>query len=123
MLRRPQTASARSREFKLRLPEDVADRIEAKAKAEGRPQNRIIINELAAFPDLERIGTLAQFLGHLDNLLLKYGARINWQDLSDELIGTVDMVLKTKGAAQEVAIDKLRAVRSAMQKQKIGGSR
>ena len=34
----------------LRLPSDVLERIEAKAKREGRPFNRILINELALFP-------------------------------------------------------------------------
>ena len=123
MLRRPQTASARSREFKLRLPEDVADRIEAKAKAEGRPQNRIIINELAAYPDLEKIGELREHVANLEALLLKYSVRLTWQELSDELLGAVDAVIKTQGSAQQVAIDKLRAVRNAMQKQKTGGSK
>jgi hypothetical protein len=118
MLRRPQTASARSREFKLRLPEDVADRIEAKAKAEGRPQNRIIINELAAYPRLEKIGELDEHVAHLENLLLKHSARIEWQELAEQLLAAVDEVLNTQGAAQQVAIDKLRAVRSAMLKRK-----
>jgi hypothetical protein len=123
MLRRPQTASARSREFKLRLPEDVADRIEAKAKAEGRPQNRIIINELAAYPNLEKIGELREHVADLEVLLLKYSTRLTWQELSDELVSGIDAVLKTQGGAQQVAIDKLRAVRNAMQKQKTGGSK
>jgi hypothetical protein len=121
MLRRPQTASARSREFKLRLPEDVADRIEAKAKAEGRPQNRIIINELAAYPDLEKIGELREHVANLEALLLKYSVRLTWQELSDELISTVDAVLKTQGAAQQVAIDKLRALRNAQKTKESGG--
>ena len=34
----------------LRLPSDVLERIEAKAKREGHPFNRILINELALFP-------------------------------------------------------------------------
>ena len=118
MVRRLKTASERSREFKLRLPEDVADRIEAKAKAEGRPQNRIIINELAAFPNLEKLGVLGEHLRDLEGLLLKYSERITWQDLSDELLSTVDFVLKTQGAAQQVTIDKLRVVRNAMRKTK-----
>jgi hypothetical protein len=117
MLRRPQTAP-RVREYKLRLPEDVADRIEAKAKAEGRPQNRVIINELAAYPNLEKIGELRDHVQRLEELLLQYSTRITWQDLNDELVRGVDTVLKTQGTAQQVAIDKLRAVRNAMQKQK-----
>ena len=124
MLRRPQkTASARVREYKLSLPEDIANRIEAKAKDEARPQNRIIINELAAYPNLEKIGELRQHVADLEALLLKYSVRLTWQELSDELISTVDAVLKTQGGAQQVAIDKLRAVRNAMQKQKTGGSK
>ena len=124
MLRRPQkTASARVREYKLRLPEDIANRIEAKAKDEARPQNRIIINELAAYPNLEKIGELRQHVADLEALLLKYSVRLTWQELSDELISTVDAVLKTQGCAQQVVIDKLRAVRNAMQKQKTGGSK
>jgi hypothetical protein len=123
MPRRPQTASARSREFKLRLPEDVSDRIVAKAKAEGRPQNRIIINELAAFPDLEKHWRDTRHTDRLEALLLKYGTRIAWQELAEELLRGVDAVIKTQGAAQQVAIDRLRAARNAMEKTKTGGSK
>jgi hypothetical protein len=114
MARRAKTASERSREFKLRLPEDVARRIEAKAKAEGRPQNRIIINELAAFPNLQKQGDLAEHVRDLEVVLMKYSERITWQELADELLGAVDAVVKAQGAAQQVAIDRLRAVRNTM---------
>jgi hypothetical protein len=36
------------------LPTDVVERIEAKAKSEGRPFNRILVDELALFPHLDR---------------------------------------------------------------------
>jgi hypothetical protein len=124
---RPQTtktASARAREYKLRLPEDIATRIEHKAEAEGRPQNRVIINELAEYPDLKKIGELREHVADLEALLLKYSVRLTWQELSDELISTVDELLKTtQGAAQQVAFDKLFAVRSAMKKFKAGDSK
>jgi hypothetical protein len=125
MIRRPQkTASARVREYKLRLPEDIAARIEAKAKDEARPQNRIIINELAAYPNLEKIGELRQHVADLEAVLLKYSSRLTWQELSDELISTVDELLKTtQGAAQQVALDKLFSVRNAMKKFKAGDSK
>jgi HEAT repeat protein len=121
MPRRPQTAktaSPRAREYKVRLPTDIGDRIEAKAKAEGWPQNRTVINLLAKYFDLEKIGTLADQLGHLENMLLKYGSRIAWQEMVEEYDACVDEVLKTQGAAQQVAIDKLRAVRKGMEKEK-----
>jgi hypothetical protein len=121
MLRRPKAtkpAFARGREFKLRLPPDVSARIEAKAEAEGRPQNRIIINELAEYPDLKSVGTLAEHLGHFDNMLLKYSARIEWLELVEDYNRIIDEVLATKGAAHEVALDKLRSARKVMQKHK-----
>jgi hypothetical protein len=121
---RPHTASARGREYKLRLPEDIAERIEAKAKAEGRPQNRVVINELAEYPDLKKTGgQLGEHLQFLEQLILKHSTRIKWQELSEELLNIVDEILTTQGAAQQVAIDKLRAVRNAMQKQKAGDSK
>jgi hypothetical protein len=127
MLRRPQaaskTASARSREFKLRVPEDVADRIEEKAKAEGRPQNRIIINELAEYPELKKSADLGRHVERFETLLLRYGKHITWQELSEELLAAVDAVNTTQGAAQQIAIDRLRAVRNAMLKLKTGGSK
>ena len=47
----------------VRLPTDVVERIEAKAKGEGRPFNRILVNELALFPHLDgqaRLGELSE---------------------------------------------------------------
>jgi len=108
---------ATSREYKIRLSEDVAQRIEAKAKAEGRPQNRIIVNELESFP-VQGTRGLEELRGDFEVLLARYSARISWLDLSDELLNAVDAVLKTEGGAREAAIDKLRVVRSAMIKSK-----
>jgi hypothetical protein len=103
------------REYKLRLPLDISARVEAKAKELIKPQNRIIINELAAFPDLERQRTFAENLSALDNLLANYGSRITWLDLSEGLLKAVDAVLKADGAtAVQAAIDKLRVQRNAM---------
>jgi hypothetical protein len=117
MLQRPRKP-ARTREYKVRLPEDIALRIERKAKDEVRPQNRIIINELAEYPTLKGVGTFAENLGHFENMLLKYSARIEWQELVEDYNRIIDEVLATKGAAQQVAIDKLRAARKVMQKHK-----
>jgi hypothetical protein len=117
---RTTAAPSRGREYKIRLPEDVARRIEAKAKAEGRPQNRIIINELAAFPDLEAahaaVGGLQGLRDHYEVTLAKYSARIVVADLADELLRAVDMALEAGSRELEARLAKLRVVRSAMLK-------
>jgi hypothetical protein len=118
MARRKQqaTAPSRGREYKIRLPEDIARRIEAKAKDEARPQNRIIINELAAVPDLERLRDLATLVADMNITLARYGARIVWHDLSEQLLSAVDAVLNAQGGALQAAVDRLRVVRTAMRK-------
>jgi hypothetical protein len=102
------------RYYKVALPEDVAERIEAKAKAEGRPQNRIIINELAAFPDLETFKELAEQVSDMKTVLARYGARITSLDVSDALLVAVDAVLTAEGGALSAAVEKLRLARDGM---------
>jgi predicted DNA-binding protein len=102
------------REYKLRLPLDISARIEAKAKKEQRPQNRVIINELAAFPRLEKFEDFANLIGEMDNTLARYSARVVMHDLSDELLRALDTALAAQGSAQQAALDKLRVIRSAM---------
>jgi hypothetical protein len=102
------------REYKIRLPEDVAQRIEAKAKVEGRPQNRIIINELASVPDLEETRKLATLVGHMEVVIARYAAQITSHELSDRLLSAVDVVLNAQGGALTAAIEKLRVVRAEM---------
>jgi hypothetical protein len=112
--RRKQNPLRPGREYKIRIPEDVAKRIEAKARGEGRPQNRVIINELAQTPHLEQFRDLASLVGELKVVLARYGARISWHDLSDELLGAVDALLAAEGGALHGAVDRLAAVRGAM---------
>ena len=116
MARRKEKKPAKGWEYKLRLPRDIAQRIEAKAKETGWPRNRVIINELAAYPRLERQSDLGEHIGELGNLIARYGARIEWLDLSEQLLAAVDAVLKAQGGVQQAAIDRLRAVRSVMLK-------
>lgn len=107
------------------MPEDIRVRIERKSKQTGWPQNRVIINELAAFPELEKGGRdlLSGNLQHMNNLLARYGARIKWLDLSEALLKSVDAVLKAEGsAALQAAVDKLRIDRAAMLKTKTTGA-
>jgi len=121
--KKQRTAATRpGREYKIRLPEDVADRIEQKAANEQRPQNRVIINELAAFPDLQKARDLAESVGDLKVLLAQHSARIMWLDLSVQLLSAVDGVLEAEGSnALQAAVDKLRVVRLAMLKSKPRG--
>jgi hypothetical protein len=105
-------------DFKIRFPADVRERIVAKAAKTGWPQNRVIINELADYPRLERIEKLADQVAEMDDVLARYSARIVMHDLADELLEAVDTILKTEGSAQQAAIDKLRVARHAMLKTK-----
>ena len=114
--RRKKHATAQTRDFKLRMPEDISERIAAKAKEKGWPQNRVIINELADIPDLERYRDLASQVEVMREVLAKYGARITTLDLSEQLLAAVDVALKAEGGAQQAALDKLRVLRNAMMK-------
>jgi hypothetical protein len=113
--KKKQSAFEMGREFKLRLPPDVSDRIEQKAKAEGRPQNRVIINELASFPELEQQRGLGELVIEIQTVLARHGARIAWHDLADDLLNAVDAVLAAKtGGELQAAVERLRVGRLAM---------
>jgi hypothetical protein len=112
--RKKQPAPGQGREYKIRLPEDIAQRIEAKAKSEGRPQNRIIINELASVPDLEQTRNLATLVRDMEVVVARYAAQITSHDLSDRLLSAVDAVLNAEGGALTAAVEKLRVVRAGM---------
>jgi hypothetical protein len=108
------TAPPGGREIKMRLPEDIATRIESKAKAEGRPMNRVVINELALIPHYERLRDLNTAVQDMEIILARYGARITSHDLGEGLLQAVDAVLAAEGGAQQAAIDRLRVVRRSM---------
>ena len=112
--RKKQPAPGQGREYKIRLPEDIAQRIEAKAKVEGRPQNRIIINELAKFPDLEKTDKLAELVRYMEVVIARYAAQQTAADLSKQLLSAVDAVLNAQGGALTAAVEKLRVVRVGM---------
>jgi hypothetical protein len=113
--RRKKTPPPSGREFTIRLPEDIANRIRAKAEREIKPQNRIIINELAAYPRLEILEDVSTLASFMKNLYADYSSRIAWLDLSKDLLNAVDAVLKADGAsALQAAVDKLRIQRNAM---------
>jgi hypothetical protein len=114
--RRKKTASAMAREFKLRLPDDVSERIIAKAEKTGWPQNRVIINELADYPRLEEIGALADHVGEMGNTLARYRSEIIMHKLSGDLLDAIDALLKAEGDAVRAAIERVRVERNAMLK-------
>jgi hypothetical protein len=104
----------------LRLPTDVMKRVEAKAKDEGRPLNRIIINELAAFPDLDRQAKLGQLTRDMEIVLMRYHERIIVADLTDDLLGTVRDMVKADDANNvgllRAKVAKARVILAAMEK-------
>jgi hypothetical protein len=109
---RKKTAPGPSREFKLRIPGDVSDRLIAKAKLTGWPQNRVIINELADYPRLERRSTEMDLAVEMENTLARYGSRIVMLELSEKLLAAVDEFLMSGPSTPEA--DKLRIARNAM---------
>lgn len=111
---------APGREFKLRVPEDIAARIEKKAKAKLRPMNRILIDELAEFPDLEKYRDFGQHLEDMKIVLARYSARIIVADLTDELIRTLREIVKADDADNvgvlRARVAKVRTILAAMEK-------
>jgi hypothetical protein len=104
----------------LRLPTDVFERIEAKTKEKGWPLNRVIINELAAFPDLDQQAKLGELTRDMEVVLAQYGARIVTADLTDELLRTLREMLKADDANNagmlRAKVAKVRVILAAMEK-------
>ena len=75
--KRAATSPGKTRMFKLRLPEDIALRIEQKAKAEGRPLARTVINELARFPALDQVDKYADRLSDMTPDASRSTARVS----------------------------------------------
>ena len=99
----------------LRLPSDVLERIEAKAKREGRPFNRILVNELALFPHLDLQARLGELVRDMEAVLARYGSRITVTELNEALLRAVDEALaaRTDGEVQQ-QLDRLRVIRCTM---------
>jgi hypothetical protein len=108
-------APAPWRVYKLRLPTDIAERIEQEAAAEGRPVNRIIMNTLAAAPVAKQADRFEDSIRQLETMIWRHSARITWLDLTRELLDSVDDVLNAEGAEIHAAVDKLRIIRRAIE--------
>ena len=115
--RKPPEPGDRRQVF-VRLPEDVATRIDAKAKAMRLPFNRIVINELAEHPYLEMQRGLDETLHDMKITLAQYGARLTVTSLSEGMLQAIDEIIAAPTAAdRDAPLDKLRVLRSAMIKQ------
>jgi hypothetical protein len=102
----------------VRLPTDVFARIEQEAKAQGRPMNRVVINDLAAIPWLRSQAKLAETVRDMEVILAKYGARVTLADADQELLSAVDEVLVAQSDSElHARLDKVRVVRATIKKQ------
>jgi hypothetical protein len=118
--RKKRKVPGEGRRFHFRLPDDVADRLEKKAKDENRSINRIVINELAEHPDLERYRDFAHQLEDLKILVARYGARIIGIEQNDAVLHAIDEVLAAKsGGELQSRLDQLRVLRANMLKEKV----
>jgi hypothetical protein len=77
------------REYKLRLPSETADRIAAKAIVSGKPQSRVIVDELNAFGPQENLRGLNTAVEDLKVMIARYSARIVAVDLKDDVVRTL----------------------------------
>lgn len=113
-------AFKRGREFKVILPPDISERIEKQAKDEGKPQSRIIINDLARIPDLDKRSRFEELVGDMDEILARYGAWIVTADLTDDLLRTLREMVKANDAdnvgALRAKVTEVRSILAAMEK-------
>jgi hypothetical protein len=118
--RRKRRAPGEGHPVHLRLPTDVFERIEAKTKEKGWPFNRVIINELAAFPDLEKQAKLGELTRRMEDTLAHYSTRIVVADLTDDLLRTLHEIVKADGANNvgelRAKVAKVRVILSAMER-------
>lgn len=101
----------------LRLPTDIFKRLEAKAKDNGWPFNRVVINELADIPDLEHQRALAESVEDMRVLLARYSEELIANQLTEPLLAAVDDILDAKTEAElRMRINRLRVIRSNMKR-------
>ena|SRR5271165_893326 len=99
----------------MRLPTDVFERIEARAKGEGRPFHRIIVDELALFPHLFRQARLGELVRDMETVLARYGSRITVTEVNEALLLAVDEALAARTDGQlQAQLDRLRVIRRTM---------
>jgi hypothetical protein len=112
--RKKRSAPSQSHSVHLNLPGDVFARLDAKAKKSMWPLNRIVINELAAYPQMEQEARLAELVRDMEVVLARYGSRISVSDMNAALIEAVDRLLAAQGRDVAAAMDRLKVARRAM---------
>ncbi len=113
--RRKPPEPGRTNRVNLRLPADVFERIEAKAKVSGRPFHRIVVDELSLFPHLDRQARFGKLVRDMETLLARYGSRLTVTESNEVLLRAVDKTLAapTDGQLQQ-QLDRLRVIRRTM---------
>jgi hypothetical protein len=107
-------AYKRGREFKVILPPDVSERIERRAREEGKPQSRIIVDDLSRIPFLESQAQFGKLVKAMETVLARYGSRIVTADLETQLLRAIDRLLEAKPGEVQARLDGLRVLRAAM---------
>jgi hypothetical protein len=109
----------RTNRVHLRLPTDVFDRIEAKAKRVGRPFHRILVEELSLFPHLDREARFCELIRDMETVLAQYGSRVTLTECNEALLHVVDETLAARTPGQlKQQLDRLRAIRRTMQQRR-----
>jgi hypothetical protein len=102
----------------LRLPPDVFEWVEGRAKDQRWPFNRAVINLLADIPNLERQRDQEMILEDMRNVLAAYGSRVTLAELNEPLLRALDEFLAAPaGDSKRRLEDKLRVFRNNMLKQ------
>jgi hypothetical protein len=78
-----------AREYKLRLPPALSERIAKDASEQGKPQSRIIIEDLEQIPYLRSVGVFDTLIKDMDYTLSRYSARVMLSDIADDFLNTV----------------------------------
>ena len=98
----------------MRLPTDIFERIEARAKGEGRPFHRVIVDELALFPHLDRQARFGELVRDMETVLARYGSRITVTEVNEALLLAVDEALAARDDQLQAQLDRLRVIRRTM---------
>lgn len=86
------------REYKLRLPPALSKRIESDAEREGKPQSRIVIEDLESIPYLRSRAHFEDLVKDMEYTLGLYSARVHTAMVTDNLLNAVKEAVKTNTA-------------------------
>jgi len=85
-----------SQTARTRANQSGVERIAARAKGEGRPFHRIIVDELALFPHLDRQARLGELVRNMETVLARYGSRTTVTEVNEALLLAVDEALAAR---------------------------